>query len=83
MKIKMAGKFLNSGLNRSTEEKKVWTNVTCKDVDKYYDQAEAEDIKTLFIKANAIRRSVIEKEKTIADLDNALENIEKKNKALQ
>ena len=54
-----------------------------KDVDKYYDQAEAEDIKTLFIKANAIRRSVIEKEKTIADLDNALENIEKKNKALQ
>ena len=54
-----------------------------KDVDKYYDQAEAEDIETFFIKANAIRRSVIEKEKTIADLDNALENIEKKNKALQ
>ena len=57
--------------------------VLSKDVDKYYDQAEAEDIETFFIKANAIRRSVTEKEKTIADLDNALGNIEKKNKALQ
>ena len=44
-----------------------------KNVNKYYDQ-EFQDNKILFIEAITIRRSVIEKKKTIAELDNALEN---------
>ena len=53
-----------------------------KDVHNYYNQVEAED-KTLFIRANTIRRSVIEKKKTIAELDSTLENLEKENKVLK
>lgn len=48
--------------------------VFSKFVIRYYDPAGVEDIKILVIEANAIRRSVIEKKKTIVELDNALEN---------
>ena len=41
--------------------------VLSKDVNKYYNQLEDEDNKIIFIKANAIHKSVIDKKKTIAE----------------
>ena len=54
-----------------------------KDVNKYCNQLEDEDNKMLFIKTNAIHRSVIDKKKIIAELDNALEIFETENKILK
>ena len=57
--------------------------ILSKDVNKYCNQLEDEDNKMLFIKANAIHRSVIDKKKIIAELDNALEIFETENKILK
>lgn len=54
-----------------------------KDVNRYCNQLEDEDNKMLFIKANAMHRSFIDKKKTITELDNALEIFETENMVLK
>ena len=63
-------------MKRKKSELFLCIEVLSKDVEKYFDQAETEDIKDLFIRDNAIRRSVNGKKKIISDLRLCITNLE-------